>query len=106
MVEALLAGESLKLFGLRRTGKSSIMLEVEAGLRKAGRKPIYVDVQGNDRVDQLCARLVAALPASGTASKLTQALASDRVGKGISVIQNLLGRAHQTSPQPTAILQR
>jgi hypothetical protein len=106
IVEALLAGESIKLFGLRRTGKSSIMLEVEAALRNAGRKPIYVDVQGNDRVDQLCARLVAALPASNTASKLTQALASDRVGKGISVIQNLLGRAQQTPPRPTAILQR
>jgi hypothetical protein len=51
IITSLLAGESVKLFGLRRTGKSSIMLEVESGLRKAGRKPVYVDVQGNDRVD-------------------------------------------------------
>ena len=106
IVESLLAGESIKLFGLRRTGKSSIMLEVEAALKKAGRKPVYVDVQGNDRVDQLCARLLAALPASDNASKITQMLASERVGKGISVIQNFLNKGQQTSPQPTAILQR
>jgi hypothetical protein len=106
IVEALLAGESIKLFGLRRTGKSSIMLEVQATLSKAGLKPVYVDVQGNDRVDQLCARLLAAVPASDNINKLAQVLASDRVGKGIGVIQNLLGRAQQTAPQPTAILQR
>lgn len=106
IVQSLLAGESIKLFGLRRTGKSSIMLELEAALAKAGRKPVYVDVQGNDRVDHLCARLLAALPASDITGKLTQALASDRVGKGIKVFNNLLRREPQAPPHPTAILQR
>jgi hypothetical protein len=106
IVESLLAGESVKLFGLRRTGKSSIMLDVEAALRKVGQKPIYVDVQGNDRVDQLCTRLLDALPPSDSISRLTHVLASDRLGKGISVVQNLLGRGQQVSLQPTAVLQR
>jgi hypothetical protein len=105
-IQALLAGESIKLFGLRRTGKSSIMLEVEAALRKAGRKPVYVDVQGNDRVDQLCARLLAALPASDKASKITHVLTSDRVSKGIKVVQRILGREQQGPPQPAAVLQQ
>jgi len=42
---SLLAGESVKLFGLRRTGKSSVMLEVERALKTAGRTVVYVDVQ-------------------------------------------------------------
>ena len=106
IVEALLAGESIKLFGLRRTGKSSIMLEVEAELRKAGRKPVYVDVQGNDRVDQLCARLLAAIPATDKTSRVTHLLASERVNKGINVFQRVLGRAPQGVPPPTAVLQQ
>jgi hypothetical protein len=106
ITQSLLAGEHIKLFGLRRTGKSSIMLEVETELKKAGRTTVCVDVQGNDRVDQLCARLLAALPASDKTSKVTNILASDRVSKGISVMQRILGRAQQGPPQPTAILQQ
>jgi hypothetical protein len=106
IVESLTAGESIKLFGLRRTGKSSIMLETATVLRNQGRHPVYVDVQGNDRVDQLCARLLAALPASDNINKLTQALTSDRVGMGIGVVQNLFNRGQQIAPAPTAVLQR
>ncbi len=106
IVESLLAGEHIKLFGLRRTGKSSIMLEVETELRKAGRKTVCVDVQGNDRVDQLCARLLAALPASDKTSKVTNILASDRVSKGISVIQRILGGLSRGRRNPPLFFNR
>jgi hypothetical protein len=62
ILDALLAGESVSLFGLRRTGKSSVLLEVERGLREAGRKPVYVDVQGRDRIDPIVSALISALP--------------------------------------------
>lgn len=66
LVNDLLTGRgSRRMFGLRRTGKSSIVLEVERQLRAAGHKAVvFLDVQGRSSFDDMMTALVAALPAS------------------------------------------
>lgn len=104
MLESLLAGESLKQFGLRRTGKSSLMLAIQQALKNAGRKPVYIDVQGFDRIDNLVATLVSALPNDGAVSKITTALSGSRVSRGIGVVKRLVGSESQDVPSPRAML--
>jgi len=52
------------------------------------------------------AALIQALPNSDNRTKLTHALSSSRITKGISVIQSLLGKTPPEPPSPTAILHR
>ena len=104
MLESLLAWESLKQFGLRRTGKSSLMLAIQQALKNAGRKPVYSDVQGFDRIDNLVATLVSALPNDGAVSKITTALSGSRVSRGIGVVKRLVGSESQDVPSPRAML--
>jgi hypothetical protein len=106
IVSSLLAGESIKLFGLRRTGKSSIMREVERALRERGRNPVYIDVQGQDRIDGLMSALVQALPQSATLDKVTGALSSSRLQKGVDFARDLMGRAESQPPSPAATIHR
>ena len=82
------------------------MLEVVRALKVVRRTVVYVDVQGNDRVDNLVAKLIQALPKSDAGSKIASALSSSRVNKGIAVIQGLLGKTPPEPPSPTAILHR
>jgi hypothetical protein len=104
IVETLLAGESVKLFGLRRSGKSSVMLAVQSALERAGRKAVYVDVQGHDRVDKLVGALLGALPNSDVVSRLSQELSSKRVNQLIDFVNRVRGREATGPLPPTAIL--
>jgi hypothetical protein len=105
IVESLRAGESVKLFGLRRTGKSSVMLAVESALKAHGLKPIYIDVQGHDRIDKLVAALIAALPKNETVRRLTAALSPARVNQVIEVIHRVSGK-QQPELSPAAVLRQ
>ncbi|MGO9006501.1 MAG: hypothetical protein ACLQIQ_04025 [Beijerinckiaceae bacterium] len=104
MIATLLAGESIKLFGLRRTGKSSVVFEIERELNKSSRNPIYVDVQGFDRVDNLVGALAQALPADNALSKITGMLSSSRVHRGTGLLARFSGRPLPETPSPRAIL--
>jgi len=104
IVETLLAGESVKLFGLRRTGKSSVMLAVQSELERAGRKAVYVDAQGHDRVDKLIGALLGALPNSDVVSRLSQELSSKRINQLIDFVNRVRGREATGPLSPTAIL--
>src|SRR4051812_29819139 len=81
IIDALNAGESASIFGLRRTGKSSELREIENALKRCGRNPIYIDVQGQDRIDPIVGALINAVPMSGPSGKLTSALSGHRVNK-------------------------
>lgn len=104
IVDTLLAGESVKLFGLRRTGKSSVMLEVKSALEKSGRAVIYVDVQGHDRVDKLVGALLSALPNSDVVSRLSQELSSKRVNQAIDLWNRVRGKDPAAPLSPTVVL--
>lgn len=104
IVDTLLAGESVKLFGLRRTGKSSVMLEVKSALEKFGRTVIYADVQGHDRVDKLVGALLSALPNSDVVSRLSQELSSKRVNQLIDFVNRVRGREATAPLSPAAVL--
>jgi hypothetical protein len=104
IVDALSAGESVSLFGLRRTGKSSVLLEVERALKAGGRKPVYVDVQGRDRIDPIVSALLAVLPTTDARGKLTSALATSRVNRAIEFFQRLTGRQSSVPPSPREVL--
>jgi hypothetical protein len=104
LIDALSAGESVSLFGLRRTGKSSVLLEVDRLLKAVGRKPVYVDVQGRDRIDPIVGALIAALPAAGAGSKMTNVLAAPRLNKAIELWHRLKGRESPGPPSPREVL--
>jgi hypothetical protein len=106
IVEALRAGESVKLFGLRRAGKSSVMLEVESALKACGLKPVYVDVQGHDRIDKLVTSLLAALPETEAVRKLAGALSPARANQAIELWHRVRGNQPQEPLSPTAVLQQ
>jgi hypothetical protein len=106
IIDALNAGESISLFGLRRTGKSSVLLEIKRTLKVAGRNPLYVDVQGRDRVDPIVSALVGAVPPTHAGSKVMTALAAPRVNKAVEYYRWLVGRQNSEPPNPLAILQQ
>lgn len=104
IIETLLAGESVKLFGLRRTGKSSVMLAVQSRLEEVGRRVVYVDVQGHDRVDKLVSALLGTLPNSDVVNRLLHELSSKRVNQAIDLLNRVRGREPAAQLSPTAIL--
>src|SRR5437763_265264 len=73
IIDALRSGESVSLFGLRRTGKSSALLEIQRALIAEGKAAKYVDVQGRNRVHPIFASLVTALPAAHAGHKVSTA---------------------------------
>ncbi len=82
IVEPLLAaigsGESCALFGLRRTGKSSVLEEITRRLRASGDLTVvHVDVQGLEGLDQLFLKLIEALPGSTLREGLLQRLSGN-----------------------------
>lgn len=106
IVASLRAGESVKLFGLRRAGKSSVMLAVEEALKALGLKPVYVDVQGHDRIDKLVSALLAALPDTDAVRKISRALSPARLNQAVEFFNMVRGKAADTPASPTAVLQQ
>src|ERR1041385_4428618 len=104
IVDALRSGESVSLFGLRRTGKSSALLEVQRVLRGEGKTVRYVDVQGKNRVDPIVASLVAALPTEHAGHKVTSALSGPRINKAIDLWNRIRGRESPGPLSPVATL--
>jgi hypothetical protein len=54
----LLAGNSASLFGLRRIGKSSLIVGIECALRECGATPLTLELQGSNRIEHLVRKLV------------------------------------------------
>jgi hypothetical protein len=104
MVGTLLAGESIGLFGLRRTGKSSSLLEVQGALKAAGRTPIYVDVQGSDRIEPILAALLGAIPHNHIGHKVTTALSGSKVNKVIDLLNRIRGKERPAPLSPREVL--
>ncbi|WP_164631154.1 hypothetical protein [Rhodopseudomonas sp. WA056] len=104
IVASLRAGESVKLFGLRRAGKSSVMLAVEEALAGHGLKPVYVDVQGHDRIDKLLSALLAALPDSDAVRQISRALSPARLNQAVEFFNMVRGKAADAPASPTAVL--
>jgi hypothetical protein len=104
MVGTLLAGESIGLFGLRRTGKSSVIMEVQRALKAAGRAPIYVDVQGSDRIEPILAALLGALPHDHAGHKLTTALSGPKVNRAIDLLNRIRGKERPAPLSPREVL--
>lgn len=104
IIDALRSGESVSLFGLRRTGKSSALLEVQRALIGEGKTAKYVDVQGKNRVDPIIAALVAALPTGHAGHKVTTALSGQRVNKAIDLWNRIMGRGGAAPLSPVATL--
>lgn len=61
----LLEGNSVSLFGLRRIGKSSLLVGIEDLVRKEGAVPVTVELQGANRIETLVAKLVEACERQG-----------------------------------------
>jgi hypothetical protein len=61
----LLEGNSVSLFGLRRIGKSSLLVGIEELIRGAGAVPVTVELQGANRIETLVAKLVEACERQG-----------------------------------------
>ncbi len=56
----LLKGNSVSLFGLRRIGKSSLMLGIDELVRREGAQPVTLELQGANRIETLVGRLIQA----------------------------------------------
>jgi len=80
------------------------MLAVQSELERAGRKAVYVDAQGHDRVDKLIGALLGALPNSDVVSRLLQELSSKRINQLIDFVNRVRGREATGPLSPTAIL--
>jgi hypothetical protein len=104
ILDALGAGESISLFGLRRTGKSSTLLEICRTLSERGRSPVYVDVQGRDRIDSIVGALVSALPSANASSRLTKVLSAPQLNKALEVWHRVTGSGTSGPPNPLAVL--
>jgi hypothetical protein len=106
MLDTLRAGESLRQFGLRRTGKSSLLHEIERVLKSECYRPVYVNVEGHDGVGKLFSAVEAALSESDAHRKVTTAIAMtrSRVGQALEVWQHVKGQPSKTGSSPRAIL--
>ncbi len=104
MVRTLVAGESIGLFGLRRTGKSSLLLEIQRALKAENRTAIYVDVQGSDRIEPILTALIQAIPDTHAGSKLATALSGPKVGTFIDLINRVRGKERTASLSPREVL--
>lgn len=104
IVSYLVAGDSVSLFGLRRIGKSSIMLAVQAQLKKAGRDAVFVDLQGAGNVVAFFESLTTALSQSSSGKQITQDVYSTKALP--SLITNFIGRlAGKLDAEPAATVQ-
>jgi hypothetical protein len=104
MIDALQAGESVSLFGLRRTGKSSLLREIERVLGASGKVTRYVDVQGSSRVDPILSALLSAVPTTDAGSKLAHALSTPRINKAIDLWHRVTGKQSAVPLGPLAVL--
>lgn len=104
IIDAVRAGESISLFGLRRTGKSSVLLEIQRVLNESGVTSRYVDVQGRDRVDPIVTALISAIPATQAGTKFANALAAPRINKAIELFNRVIGRPNSAPPKPLEVL--
>jgi hypothetical protein len=104
ILDALRAGESVSLFGLRRTGKSSLLLEIKRLLNEGGKLAKYIDVQGRNRIDPIVSELLAAMPNTHAGSKIANALATPRLNKAIDLWHRLRGKESTGPLSPVAVL--
>lgn len=74
LVASLKSGQSHTLFGLRRIGKSSVMLEVERRLTAEGVVVSRVKVEGDSGLEGLFGQLLRNLPAPDLKSKLLRGI--------------------------------
>jgi hypothetical protein len=65
---------------------------------------VYVDVQGQDRIDSIVGALIAALPTTDVGGKLTSSLATPRANKAIEFWHRLRGRQASALPSPREVL--
>ncbi len=80
IVEYLTHGTAnIKMFGLRRIGKSSVLRDLEATLRTSGLTVIHVDTQKHTQFRPLMADIVEALPKDGKASDLRKSLLGNKL---------------------------
>ncbi len=61
----LLSGNSVSLFGLRRIGKSSLLVGIENLIREAGAVPVTLELQGANRIETLVGKLIQACEQQG-----------------------------------------
>lgn len=85
IVERLLDGTSVSVFGLRRIGKSSLIAEARERLRAAGKTVLWIDLQKHDTLASTLAALLKALAENdGPISKIeTWANSTDLLPAGI-----------------------
>lgn len=110
----LLDGTSVSLFGLRRIGKSSLILGIEDLLRAGGAIPVTLELQGSHRIEHLVRKLVEACERgkAGTLAeriRKTYADASLAMPKGVRALFRLAsggGDGEREHPaDPTAALE-
>jgi hypothetical protein len=89
---------SRRLFGLRRIGKTSVLLEVERRLReRSDLTVVRIDVQGVRRFKDFLNTLIKELPAAGRLRQARQKLGSDPAF--LAVVNALLARLNQNAAQ-------
>ena len=80
IVEHLAAGTAnIKMFGLRRIGKSSVLRDLVTTLRARGLTVIHVDTQKHTQFRPLMADIVEALPTGGKATEIRKGLSNNKL---------------------------
>ena len=80
IVDHLVQGTAnIKMFGLRRIGKSSVLLELEHRLQTAGMTVVHIDAQKHTQFRSLMAEIVEGLPSAGTGEDLRKKFGGNKL---------------------------
>jgi hypothetical protein len=80
IVEHVMRGTAnIKMFGLRRIGKTSVLLELEKRLRKAKMMVVKIDTQKHTQFRSLLAEIVEALPSTGPVADVRKKLGTNKL---------------------------
>ncbi|MBX3668042.1 MAG: hypothetical protein KF778_06530 [Rhodocyclaceae bacterium] len=99
LMRTLASSGGVKMFGLRRIGKSTLRLFVAEQLKKTGKPYAFVDAQGLQSIEDLLAELFRALPRDSSLTARTLALVSkespiksllEGLAKGTKLGENLV----------------